>query len=186
MNSIRIITLACLLFCFCCPATADILEFETGADQINFGTYSESGYTLTQSSFQVNIEDSGDGMLVFRTFTNGTPGALLTNDAGFLFDLLSLDVDSFGIVQTFQATASSGASYTFTGAGPVAFNTVGGDWTNLTSVNFQYSGSSSTEFIALDNINLASSIPEPGSSALIGLLTCFAFGARRFRKRVRS
>ena len=181
MKYLTLLPLLSLLFCY--HANADVLQFEAGSNLINFGTYSESGYTFTQSSFQVNVEDGsgGDGVLAFRTFTNGTPGALLTNDGGALFDLESLEVDSFGISQTFTATASSGAVFTFTGTGLVDFSTAAGDWTNLSSVNFQYSGSSTSESITLDNItvNKSAVIPEPGSIVVLASLGGLAWMKRR-------
>lgn len=146
----------CLVWlCAVTTAQAESIEFETDANLINFGTYSEAGYTFTQSSFQVNIEDPGagqDGRLVFRTFTNGSPAVRMTRDDGRPFDLMSLEVDEYGIIQTFKVTASSGATFTFSGVGQLDFSAMAGDWTNLTFVDFAYQGSSSSENISLDNI----------------------------------
>ncbi|MEL7496806.1 MAG: PEP-CTERM sorting domain-containing protein [Planctomycetota bacterium] len=162
--------------------------FESDVDLTNFSTYGESGYTITRLSNYTSIEDPGagsDGRLVFRTFTNQRPGATLTNDNGDLFDVLSLDVDDYvtgsNPPRGFFIDASSGASHRFTGTGPVDFSSLGGDWTNLSSLTFRYEGVSSTEVLSIDNIQLVTSVPEPASGLGVALLTLAVFSRRRRR-----
>jgi len=166
--------------------SADIVRFEEDATLFDFAAYSEAGYTITKTASRVNIEDAGvadDGRMVFRTFTNLRPGAVLTNDNNDLFSIESLDVDEYitgsSFPRGFFIDASSGASHRFTGTGHVDFSGIAGDWTNLTSVTFRYEGASSTESFGVDNIELTA-VPEPASG--IVLLACIPL-AMIYRRR---
>lgn len=191
----------CKLVSFCCclmavglvtsQSHADVLDFEDFAPPGGFELlpppYTEDGFTLTTSVKQnagVFDSDWPDGSMPgndtdYFAFSNKTTITLTTGkESGTTFDLFSLLVGPF-VTETADLTITGFFSdlsvETVTLQSLTTATTETLSWTDLTSVEFS---SFNGTFGGLDDI-VINEIPEPGSTAVIVLMSAVVISRRR-------
>jgi hypothetical protein len=185
---------ACMMALAAASAHSAIITFGDGPSVASSG-YTETGFVITTSSPYARIRDwpttnnpssfgSGSGEREF--LFNGLDGTITFKMvSGGLFDFTSFDVENPAGQQGWSAdgtvvvTGSNGAVANFSGSSFVT-NLLPNSFSNLTYVTFSNQTGQST----IDNLNFAASaVPEPATTALLGLgLLGFAASRRKSAK----
>jgi hypothetical protein len=162
----------------------------TFGDSAGFGMapWSEAGYVVTATGSLNAIDDPAGTSFSSHYFTYDGPSttATIAKADSLPFNLGSLDIgrgeysdDSFTDI-TIEATVFGGGTLTATYTNVTTVQNVVLNWSNITS--FTVSG---TDDPGIDNINddLVSSVPEPGSVAVNGVIASALIGSMTRRKR---
>lgn len=204
MRQIRLIIAAILVISpFAANATVIQFEgiappgFETTWLNAGISTYTEAGFDITTNDTSQAFFESGtyggnglsgaSGDALF--FQNSTTLFTLDESGGGLFGLTSLDAGGLfsgsGTVQVTGYLSGGGTVQSILNlvnvsgtAGVLPTFTFGAAWNNLTAFDLLRTNGN---FIAFDNITLTTTVPEPGTLALLGL-GLFGMGLARRRK----
>ncbi|OUS26146.1 hypothetical protein A9Q99_19405 [Gammaproteobacteria bacterium 45_16_T64] len=165
-------------------ASATVITFEdsaqtSGATPSTQGDVTVSGYYFDSSSDHTHYANNyggGDSGSTFFGADNysGSNTVTMTEENGSIFSLFSLDLGSWyedSSNLSITGYLSNGDSIT-TDIALGLFSTYELVWTNLTSIVFESTAGSGDQYWGVDNINVTTSVPAPGSLALfaIGLL----------------
>ena len=172
------IGIAATSICFASPAEALNLTFDSAPNGYTTGaSYSESGYTFTQSPLG-SIPHFGDGAFPRNgtlNWHNGGDNAngvivRLTNDLGNNFDFSSFNLAGFS-GSPFKVSNNLGQFMNFTSTGNKSLN-----WTGVSWVDFDVKHNA-----AIDNVYVdASAVPTP--ALLPGLIGMGVTALRKKRK----